>query len=297
MEFIELISNANLKKLLKKKHLTEESVREIKTSFFIHPSTPEGEDTYSFNHANHDGFKVIELFTSLKEYNNEYEGNDEHVPLYWHFNQFENSLDDDTRGILINPSSDNFFIPSNLCFLIMDDMDDVERTIEFNDLEVDADDLKRLESKPNRLNDYLANKSKINYIRNLFDVLSASIVYVLYESQQSLDGHFENDMISIGDIELKYCKKDNHILVFSDKDCFKEVMDSKSYYCYGIADLIPVIRTVFELDYNGLILKTPDNEFELPRHRLLKYWDDIVENYDHLDIASKHAFKIGEDLL
>ena len=36
MEFIELISNANLKKLLKKKHLTEESVREIKTSFFIH---------------------------------------------------------------------------------------------------------------------------------------------------------------------------------------------------------------------------------------------------------------------
>ena len=54
MEFIELITNQNLKRLLKKKYLTEETVREIKSSFFIHPSTSEGDDLYSFNYNNYD---------------------------------------------------------------------------------------------------------------------------------------------------------------------------------------------------------------------------------------------------
>ncbi len=292
MEFIELITNQNLKRLLKKKYLTEETVREIKTSFFIHPSTSEGDDLYSFNYNNYDNRKVIELFTSLEEYNLIYGDDNEYVPLYWYFNQFEHSFDEDTKGILINPSSDNFFIPDEVCFLIMDDMDDVNRTINYNNLEVDVNDLRKLESKTSYLPEYLANKSKITYIAKLFDILSRSIVYVLYESKEPLDEYFQNGMISNESVKFHYYKKDNYIVVFTDKADFKSEMDSKSYYAYGICDLINIIKTVFELDYKGLILKTPDNEFILARHRLLRYWDEIVENYEHVDIASKYSFKI-----
>lgn len=295
MEFIELINNRNLKKLLKKKYLTEELVREIKTSFFIHPSTSQGDDLYSFNHSSHRGCKVIELFTSMDEYNRVYGNNDEYVPTFWHFNAFENSFDDDTRGILINPAGEKFFITDWVCFLIMDDMDDAERTIMQNTRKVEADDLKELKSEIDYLDRYLSGKTKITYIKRLFDILGSSVVYVLYESEESLDGHFKNGMISNEDASLRYLKKDNHIMVFTDRNNFGDVTDSRYHYYYGIADLIYVIQTVFELDYNGLILKTPENEFVLARHRLLKYWDDIVENYRSVDTASEYAFKIGGD--
>ncbi len=294
MEFLKKITNANLKKLLKKKYLTEESVREIKTSFFIHPSTPEEDNLYSFNYADHDGCKVIELFTSLEEYNQVYGNNDDVVPLPWYFDQFKHSFDEDTRGILINPSSDNIFISNWVSFLIMDDMEEVERTIKFNNREVEPDGLKDLEPGLDYLDEYLSNKSKITYIDRLFDILKDSIVYVLYEYDESQDDFLKDGMIFNEDVQFRYFKRDSYIMVFTDKDNFKDFMNSKHYY-YGIADLIEVIKTVFELDYNGIILKAPENEFILARHRLLKYWDRIVENYRHIDIASKYAFKVEGD--
>ena len=294
MEFIELINNNNLKKLLKKKYLTEESVKEIKTSFFIHPSTPHDDCSYSFNYASHDGFKVIELFTSLNEYNHVYGDDDGYVPMYWYLNQFEHSFDEDTRGILINPSSDDFFITDWVCLLIMDDMNEVETSIKFNNREMMPEDLKDLKPRIDYLEEYLSGKTRITHMNKLFTILSDSIVYTLYESQDSLDEYLKNDMISNEDAVFSYLKKDNHILVFTDKNTFKEVMDSQHHYYYGIADLIYVIQTVFELDYNGIILKTPEKEFELTRHRLLKYWEEIAEEYRYIDIASKYAFKIKE---
>ena len=295
MEYIELISNVNLKKLLKRNYLTEETVMEIKTSFFIHPSTSEGDGLYSFNYTPYEDGNVIELFTSLDEYERSYGDNDDYVPLYWYFNQFEKSFDEDTKGILINPQTDNFFISDWVSFLIMDDMDDVNRTVKLNTIKIDAGDLKDLKPKIDYLDEYLKNKSKITYIDRLFDILSDSVVYILYESEKSLDDYFNDDMLSLRDVNTHYYKKDNHIMVFTDRNDLKNVMDSKYHYCYGVADLIAVIQTIFELDYDGFILKTPETEFELARHRLLKYWDRIVEKYRHHNIAADYAFRIVED--
>lgn len=295
MEYIELLNNRNMKGLLKKKCLTEELVREIKTSFFIHPSTEEEDGLYAFNYNNYADRKVIELFTSLEEYNKVYSDNEDYVPLYWYFNQFEHSFDEDTKGMMIDPASDEFFIPDNVCFLIMDDIDDTNRTIKLNEMDVDSEDLKELESKRGYVTEYLANKTKVTYIPKLFNILSRSILYVLYESDEPLNKYFENDRIPIDDVNFHYHKKDNHIIVFTDKNDFKDEMNSNSHYTYGISDLICIIQTIFELDYEGLILKTPENEFILARHRLLKYWDSIVENYDHIGVASEYAFKIVED--
>ena len=291
MELVKLINNRNLKKLLKKKHLTKETVWEIKTSLFIHPSTDEGDDLYSFNYNVYDGRKVIELFTSLDEYDQVYK-RDDYMPLPWYFNQFEHSFDEDTEGILINPATDNFFIPYWVSVLIMEDMDEVSRTIELNAFHMDVSDLKDFKPMSDYLNEYLSGKTKITYIDRLFDVLSTSAVYVLYESEESLDGHFKGDVLSLRDVDSHYYKKDNHIMVFTDRDDFKEVMDLKYHYCYGVADLMEVIRAVFEFDYDGVILKTPESEFELARHRLLKYWDRIVENYCPIDTAPDYGFKI-----
>ena len=296
MEFIEKITNANLKKLLKKKYLTEETVKEIKTSFFIHPSTPEDDGMYSFNHSVYDSCKVVELFTSLEEYNQVYGDNDEVIPMYLYFSQFKHSFDEDTLAILINPASDKLFISDWASFLIMDDIDEVERIIELNSREVEPEELKDLKPRLDYLEEYLSNKSKITYIDRLFDILTDSIVYVLYEYDESKDDFLKNDMLFNEEVQFRYFKKDSHVMVFTDKDNFKDVMDSKHHYYYGIADLIEVIKTVFELDYNGIILKTPENEFILARHRLLKYWDRIVEKYRPIDIASKYAFKMEGDV-
>lgn len=281
-----------MKELLKKKYLTEDLVREIKVSFFIHPSTEHEDGLFSFNYANHDNGEVIELFTSLAEYNEVYEDNKDYIPLYLYFNQFEHSFDTDTKGILINPASDAFFIPCWVCFLIMEDIDRINRIIKNTNCDVDVEDLKKLESKSSYLTKYLEGKSRITYITNLFDILSSSVVYVLYESENPLDG---NDIILNEDTNLHFYKKDNYIVVFTDKNDFKGEMKLNLYYSYGICDLIDVIKTVFELDYNGFILKTQDSELPIERHRLLKYWDDIVERYRHIDIAGKYSFKIEDD--
>ncbi len=295
MEYVKRINNRNLKKLLKKKYLLEETVMEIKTACFIHPSTHVKDNEYSFNYNYYDGRKVIELFTSLEEYNLVYDDNDEYVPLNWSFNVFEHSFDGDTEAILINPATDRLFIPYWVSVLIMDDINQTERTIELNNRSVGVDDLKELKGEHDYLNEYLANKSRITYIDKLFDILSGSVVYVLYESYEPLDEYFKGDVICNTNADYHYYKKDDYIMVFTDKADFKEVQNQDYYYCYGVCDLINVIKIIFELDYDGFILKTQGNEIELARHRLLKYWDRIVENYRHTDIAAEYAFKIPED--
>ena len=84
MDYLDLINNRNLKSLLKRNYLTEESVREIKNSFFLHPSKHLGADNYEFKFTDSTYGSVFELFTSPEEYNKLYSGED-YVCLPWHF--------------------------------------------------------------------------------------------------------------------------------------------------------------------------------------------------------------------
>ncbi len=292
MEFIELINNRNLKKLLKKKYLTEDLLFEIKTSLFIHPCTPEGDGMYAFNIVQHGENKVFELFTSLDEYCY----GDEFTPLFWHFHHFPNSFGDDIAGIIINPKSDNFFIPASVCFHIFLDIMERNRSIEIFSKDYTVDDLKRLKDKKTPyLEKYLEGKSRISQIPRFFRLLDRSIAFCLISSQQCLDDYIRDGVLSSQDVHFNIHKREGSIVVFTSKKAFEsEIANSDNYFYYTIADMIFLCQLVFELDYEGIIIKTPDEEFFIKRSRLLKYFDKIVESYESLGCGCDYAFRLEE---
>ena len=286
MDYIELINNRNLKELLKKNYLTEETVREIKTSLFIHPAKLNKDGSYTLNPNDNE---EIQLFTSLEEYNNMYSQNAEFTPFYFYFDEFPYC--ENTKGTIINPETDKLFIPASLCFHIIEDMEETNRTIEFKN----SIKSERPNYLQDFLNEYLENKTKITYISKLFYILDKSTVYSLISSEDSLDEYIKDNKISNDDVDFNLVKKDNYIVIFTSKNEFKSMMEPNMHYYYVIADMIEIIKIIFELDYEGIILKAPEREFELKRHRLLKYWDNIVEDYGAYDDPLGYAFKIMEE--
>lgn len=83
-------------------------------------------------------------------------------------------------------------------------------------------------------------------------------------------------------------------MIFTDKNQFKSETADDRFYCYMDCDFINIIKIVFEFDLNGLLLKTDDSELKLERHRLLKYWDSIIENYRSQTDGLKKAYVVED---
>lgn len=296
MGYLETLNNKNLKKLLKKKYLTEELLNEIKTSVFIHPCTDNGDNTYSFNPIETIDGEIIELFTSFEEYYESYPNNDEFVPEIWYFNQFYDTQHNNALGIIINPKTDKLFIPTTLCIHIMEDIIELEDLQEIFKKEYSFEDLKKLKGgEMDYLSSYLENKTKIVHISKLFSLFEYSHPYGLIYSDKSLDKYFKDEFITPEDVIFNFYKKEDYIMIFSNKESIhSEIKDKDGFYYPTLSDMVEMVKLVLELDYNGIILKHNDTEFLLERHRLLKYYTQIIEEYHPIPYGTHYAFKLEE---
>lgn len=281
------ITNKNLKELLSKKRLTEELLMEFKTSFFIHPSKEAEEGFFEFTYES-DG-EIIYLFTSADEYMECFADNTEVTPECVYLNQLKTAVYDAFRGVVINPSSDSFFIPKTFLRHIILDID--------RNNEIYEDYI--LPPKPFRdnrlLHDYCRGKKTFKFYANLFDYLDASTLYTLVVSDDCLDEYFKDDKLCIGEVDCSFYKINNHYVLFSDVELLTdETKDLPGYFYYLIGDAVDLARLSFEFDYEGIILKTPEGDFTLPRNLLLRHYEKIIEKYRKRENAHKFAFKVEE---
>ena len=301
MSYIDYINNKNLKELLLKKKFSEKTLWELKTSLFIHPAILTSDGYYERTSRDSDEGSVFEIFTSLEEYYKCYDENDEFTPDIWYLSDFSGSSFSKHDGFLINRGSDNILIPTSLARHIICDMIDIKKIKELPKelIKFKHGDLKPYERPESFLDDYLLkylkNKSKITYISKFYDILNDCSLYNLVISQNSGDEFIKDGIILVDDVDSELYKKDGYIVVHTDKSLLKdEIKDKSGYFYYSNADMLILTEMVLELDYNGIIIKTPDKEFVLERHRLLKSFEDIVKAYKSYNDPYYYMFKLEE---
>ena len=295
MEYIESITNKNLLELLKKKKFTEKTVWELKVALFIHLYRfNEEKDQWEVTISKDGDFDVVNIFTSLEEYYKCYDDENNVKAFEVKLNSFDHA---DVDYFVIDPKGINKTIPKSLAFHIMEDIAEREDNVDFNYRlhynDFDNDRTKAYDC--DILYQYLNKKSKITYIKNLFDYLEIVELYNLVFSYDSLDEYFKDDSFTIENNMCEIYKKEGYIVVFTEKSLFEsEIKDKSKYFYYSKADMYIITEIVLELDYSGIILKTPENEFKLERHRLLKYFDDIINSYHLRDNFLNNVYKLEE---
>ncbi len=285
---IDNVTNDNLKELLLKKKLTPELLMEIKTSFFIHPSKPAGDGKYQFTYSQDDDGENLHLYTSHEEYLKCHAEDNEVEPGFVYFNDLYDALYTEMNGIIINPSTDNFRIPVWLAYHIIEDIEENNETYEnpyrptyvFND--------------NNLLHKYCEGKKTFKQYPNLFSYLDASTLYTIICSDNNLDVYFNNGELKYEGMDVSFFKINSHYVLYSDMELLKDDIENQEGYCYYIvADAVQIVKKVLEFDYDGIILKTPNGEFKLPRKPLLKHYEMIIRKYINRQKQHNRAFKLG----
>lgn len=279
-----------MKELLAKKRLTKELLMEIKTSFFIHPSKPADEDSYYFNYSHTCDGEVLYLFTSYDEYLKCFKDEDDLRAEFLYFNDLEPALYTKMLGVIINPASDNFLIPVWVAFHIIEDINENNKIFGGNW------DEPRVFGDNKLLLDYCRGKKSFKMISNLFNYLSISTLYTPIISKENLDNYFKGDELKISDFDVSFYKEDSYYLLYTDLDLLeRDLRGKEGFYYYFIADAVCLSKKSFEYDKNGIILKTPEGDFKIPRKALIKHYEKIIENYEKRKNPHEYAFKIGDD--
>ncbi|MBR0271959.1 MAG: hypothetical protein IJQ68_08240 [Methanobrevibacter sp.] len=306
MEYIERISNINFRNIIGKSHKFNRNIlNELKRCVFIHHCTDNGDDTFSCTYSKYKNEEVLYFFTDLDEYYKCYSENEKNtIPMFWDFAMIYDLLYDNLSGIIINPKTENFFIPSDVLFHILADELEIKNELE-SQLEIFNDDIlarKKIytpeelfhieDLRKNRsLEKYLKNKKRLNRLDNLFSYFKHSHLYAIAQYDEKRD--FEGDWFKVE--WLEYYKKDNCIVVFMDLDSLKnEVKDYDMFCYYGVADMLNITEIVLRDDWEGIIVNTGEQEFKLNRKLLIKHYDSLrLNQYDfELDNASKYIFKL-----
>lgn len=303
MKFIKKITNKNFKKLIKKSHKFNENViNELKRCLLIHHCTDIEDGTCSITYSKYGDKEVLYFFTDLEEYRKCYPTDDDSLPIWWYFSQIDDFLYEDTCGIIINPKSDNFYIPQDLLYHILQDEIQIQKITErrlgyFEDDILDRkkiytpEELLNIENKRNNelLLKYIGDKKYFTQYTSLFHYFEYSYLYVLVQYDEALD--FKKDYLKTDNGDIY--KKDNFYMVFMDLDSLKDEINDR--YCYySVADMFYLTQIVLELDFEGIILNTGEREITLPRDKLLKNFDKIRMEYDDFSLnnAPDYVFEI-----
>lgn len=306
MEYIERISNIHFRKLLgKSRKLNRNILNELKRCVFIHHCTDNGDDTYSFTYSKYGSGEILYFFTDLDEYHKCYPEEEKNtIPMFWDFTMIYELMHDNLSGIIINPKTENFFIPDDVLFHILADELEIKNEVEFQ-FELFNDDilgrnkvytpeeLFHIEDMRSnrRLEKYLENKKRLTRYDILFDHFKLSHLYAIVQYDERLD--FEGDWFKPE--MIKYYKRDDCIIVFMDLDSLKDEIrdgDKFSYYC--VADMLHIAEIVLRDDWEGIIVNTGEQEFTLNRKNLIKHYDSLrINQCDfELDNASQYIFKL-----
>ncbi|WP_458453376.1 hypothetical protein [Methanobrevibacter sp.] len=288
---IEEIKNTNMKRLLSKKRMSVELLMELKTSLFIYPAKPAGDNNYFFHYSTVDDREVFYLFTSCEEYFKSFTGNEDGLkPIFIYLNDLDDALYSEMSGIIINPGSDDFLIPTYLAYHIIKDIEENNGIYEdyFKPVMVDKDN--------GLLHKYCHGKKTFKFYDKLFRYLNWSTLYSLIYSENDLNDFFVNDELNLGDVDASFFKINSHYVLYSDLNLLKDdIKGRKGYFYYLHADAVQFVQLALEFDYEGIILKTPEGDYSLPRKSLLKHYEKIINEYQRHDNTNKYAFKLEDD--
>ena len=281
---INSITNRNLKRLLSKGKLSPELLMELKTSLFIHPSRKADDGGYYFTYCSYGDGEILPFFTSYDEFLKCYGRDCRLEPVFWYLDAFEDDIYADTRGVIINPGSDRFFIASSVFLHILCDIETNNssivrglfppRTFERNDF----------------LYRYLRGKKSFRQLANLFSYLDSSVVYTLITSETDL-GEGE---IELKDNHYSFFKIDSYYVLYTEKDLMKNDIRKDEHFYYMVGDAVEVMKLALEFDFEGIILKTPEGDFTIERKSLLKQYESIIRNYQKRENSHEFAYSAGD---
>lgn len=274
-----MFSNANLKKLLSKGKLTPELLMEFKTSFFIHPLQKTAED-YILTSSNHENSNVYFLFTDMNEYLKTFPTDNDSISQIFYLNEFEEEFTDEISGVVINPATDSFFIPKSVILHIIEDINENNENLTQSNPERHED------YDNNVLHDYLKGKKTLRRYSKIFSYLDFAKIYV----PVIVEDNIHDDKIPFDEVNEFY-KKDDYFLLFTDLNMLEKQIDCKYYM---VADCLDITKSVFEFDYNGIVLKTPEGDFTLERKNLLRYYGIFIKKYKLRENAHEFAYRLGD---
>lgn len=243
--------------------------------------------------AGDENSKVIPAFTSMDEYNLEFDGADIY-PVSWEFGRYYEYLSDETvEGIIINPHINDFFISQDLIINALENYPDFNN---FNDASsLSKKELTEIFKKENKHIDELLFDKDSSY-EDLIHELSKIHLYTFIASDKKTSKKIikseklnSRGIFTINEFDAEYN------LIFNSVEhmkALKQFLSDRDYYLYAFPTTLELMaKYVIELDWDGLILNYGFQNEVLPRDSLLSYLNDIVEEskenikYDLSDYA------------
>lgn len=241
--------------------------------------------------------QVIALFTDEEEFSKNYPGDSEYEPLANDIGVYiELIRDNDIDGLVINPSSSEFFLEKDLLLeLPLNNKEDVEDDSEA----YSAGELYRISRDA-------TNDSLLDFIRSdndsfeqLMNELSKSTLLNLVVSEEDLTGHAVDNIISRDDVgEFSLCatgSDDTHFgIVFTDIDAIKQTLDDEdNIHCYCQLTLLDDFMEFILLnDMDGIIINPGLDDYLISREYLLEAYHGLTYNHPGFKNAADYAFII-----
>ena len=262
-----------------------EFVGELRVSNLLIPGIINGDELISENiTSNEDGSTVIPVYTDDEEFVNDKGLNSEYDPIPNDIGFYLDSVNEnDYAGILINISSECFFIAADLL-----------NNLPLNQSFSIQDNFKGY--GPDRLipiAENTPNDSIVSFIRNplnqdnfdgLMLELSKSILLDVIVSDENFEYYETDGFISLEDVESwEVCTTGDgeniYGILFTSKDAIISTMNvnSEYYYAYQITILSEYIEYVLREDCNGIIINPGLDDYLIPRSVLLTY-SNILDN-------------------
>ena len=262
-----------------------EFVSELRVSNLLIPGIIDGDELISENiTSNEDGSTVIPLYTDDGEFVKDKGFDSEYDPIPNDIGFYLDSVNEnDYAGIVINISSECFFINSDLLnniplsqgFSIQDNFEGYG-----------PDKLMPIaENAPNdSIVNFIRNSSNQDNFEGLMLELSKSILLDVLVSEEDFRNYEIDGYVSLDDVRSwEVCTtgddENAYGILFTSKDAITSTMDvsSQYYYAYQITVLSEYIDYVLRGDGDGIIINPGLDDYLIPRSVLLTY-SGILDN-------------------
>lgn len=287
------ISNNHLKailnEILRSENFDEELVlnltRELRFATFVCAGFMEDDDFFSYGFIDsYDGTHLLPLFTDENQYNNSnYITNDSKPFPYFFEKSFDLLEDEEIKGIVINPDTEDFFISKDIINIVAMSQLGVSSSLDADSsFACDGNELKIIFDTVTNdsLVDFMNDESNAFDYDGLFNEFAKSMLNTIIVNE------------NLGQDEGVYLIKDENIILFTEfdednnswlvllanKDSFYKLIsfhEDKSNFYAQLVNPEDLAIYVLENDYEGIILYNEDSYILIPRSILLEKIDSI----------------------
>ena len=251
---------------------------ELKLSRLYLPADYDHEDV-DFEHLeSDDGIMILPLYTAPGEYRGENELKN------FGFEFFAEIIADcEFNGCVIDPNSDEFFVPSEFTETLR-----TQPGPDVNEDEIyDAYELKELAAtvKNEELVRFIQDDSNFNRFDELIDILSRSALLNVVSSPDDLSEVVRDGILitlEVGGFSLSVKSEGmkKYGLMFTSADAIRQTCDTDAglHYYYQITSFNKILKYILSNDLEGMIIDPYSNDYYVPRNVLI----DIYQNHPEI---------------